>query len=123
MVVGSVGSGKSSLLQALLGQLRLCYGRFAVSSSPYSPPSGSPHRLHHRNNSNNFGIDVSTGSGNSVAYCAQIPFIANATLRDNILFGQVFDQVKYDRVLELCALTADLAVLPAKDMTEVPYRL
>ncbi len=54
-----------------------------------------------------------------VAYAPQVPFIKNATLRDNITFGLPFDQDKYDNVLEACALLPDLATLDAGDMTEI----
>lgn len=55
----------------------------------------------------------------SVAYVPQAAWIQNATLRDNILFGQPFDPVKYEVVISACALSADLAQLPAGDMTEI----
>ncbi|XP_035998439.1 canalicular multispecific organic anion transporter 2 isoform X2 [Fundulus heteroclitus] len=55
----------------------------------------------------------------SVAYVPQQAWIQNATLRDNILFGNTFNECKYHRVLEACALTQDLKVLPGGDMTEI----
>ncbi|KAM4525784.1 ATP-binding cassette sub-family C member 3 isoform 2-T2 [Fundulus diaphanus] len=55
----------------------------------------------------------------SVAYVPQQAWIQNATLRDNILFGNAFNERKYHRVLEACALTQDLQVLPGGDMTEI----
>lgn len=58
----------------------------------------------------------------SLAYVPQIPFILNASLRDNILFGAPFDAARYDAVLEACCLLPDLAVLPAGDATEIGER-
>uniref|UniRef100_A0A8C5FMM4 ABC-type glutathione-S-conjugate transporter n=1 Tax=Gadus morhua TaxID=8049 RepID=A0A8C5FMM4_GADMO len=55
----------------------------------------------------------------SVAYVPQQAWIQNATLRDNILFGKPFAEQKYHSVLEACALTPDLEVLPGGDMTEI----
>ncbi|XP_011616814.2 canalicular multispecific organic anion transporter 2 isoform X2 [Takifugu rubripes] len=55
----------------------------------------------------------------SVAYVPQQAWIQNATLRDNILFGETYNEQKYCCVLEACALTADLEVLPGGDMTEI----
>ncbi|XP_038591350.1 canalicular multispecific organic anion transporter 2 isoform X1 [Micropterus salmoides] len=55
----------------------------------------------------------------SVAYVPQQAWIQNATLRDNILFGNPYNEQKYRRVLEACALTLDLEVLPGGDMTEI----
>ncbi|XP_033988991.1 canalicular multispecific organic anion transporter 2 isoform X1 [Trematomus bernacchii] len=55
----------------------------------------------------------------SVAYVPQQAWIQNATLRDNILFGKDYNEQKYRCVLEACALTPDLEVLPGGDMTEI----
>ncbi|XP_075949233.1 ATP-binding cassette sub-family C member 3 isoform X3 [Anarhichas minor] len=55
----------------------------------------------------------------SVAYVPQQAWIQNATLRDNILFGRPYNEPKYCCVLEACALTPDLEVLPGGDMTEI----
>ncbi|XP_028989330.1 ATP-binding cassette sub-family C member 3 isoform X3 [Betta splendens] len=55
----------------------------------------------------------------SVAYVPQQAWIQNATLRDNILFGKPYNEKKYRCVLEACALTPDLEVLPGGDMTEI----
>lgn len=54
-----------------------------------------------------------------VAYAAQTPWILNATLRDNILFGSPLDQERYDKVLEVCQLSHDLHMLEDGDMTEI----
>ncbi|MCJ8738368.1 hypothetical protein PDJAM_G00034890 [Pangasius djambal] len=55
----------------------------------------------------------------SVAYVPQQAWIQNATLRDNILFGRPYIEEKYRRVLDACALTTDLDVLPGGDQTEI----
>ncbi|XP_060795614.1 ATP-binding cassette sub-family C member 3 isoform X2 [Neoarius graeffei] len=55
----------------------------------------------------------------SVAYVPQQAWIQNATLRDNILFGKPYIEEKYRRVLDACALTPDLDVLPGGDQTEI----
>jgi ATP-binding cassette subfamily C (CFTR/MRP) protein 1 len=57
-----------------------------------------------------------------VSYCAQTPWVVNATLRDNVLFGREYDEERYDEVVEACALMDDLVVLPAGDMTEIGER-
>lgn len=46
----------------------------------------------------------------------------SATLRDNILFGSDYNQSKYDEVIELCELKADLEQLPGGDLTEIGER-
>ena len=40
-------------------------------------------------------------------------------VRENILFGSEYNAEKYERVLEVCALAADLKILPAGDQTEI----
>jgi len=39
--------------------------------------------------------------------------------QDNILFGLPFNEDRYRRAVEACALTADLARMPGGDMTEI----
>lgn len=54
-----------------------------------------------------------------MAYVPQQAWMQNATLRDNILFGKPYNEQKYRCVLEACALTPDLEVLPGGDMVEI----
>eukprot|EP00124_Ichthyophonus_hoferi_P005008 Ihof_evm1s639 gene=Ihof_evmTU1s639 len=53
------------------------------------------------------------------AYVAQQAWIQNATVRDNILLGEPYDEERYNRVVEACTLTPDLLLLPAGDLTEI----
>ena len=55
----------------------------------------------------------------SIAYVPQTPFIMNATLRDNILFGKEYNEERYQKVIEMCCLAPDIAILPAGDQTEI----
>ena len=55
----------------------------------------------------------------SVAYCSQVPWIVEGTIRDNVLFGRPYEEEWYWRVVRSCCLTEDLEMLPAGDMTEV----
>ncbi|KAH9132363.1 hypothetical protein LEN26_007437 [Aphanomyces euteiches] len=54
-----------------------------------------------------------------VAYVAQAPWIQQASIRDNILFGQPYDRLKYQRVLDACGLTQEIALFPSGDRAEV----
>jgi ABC-type multidrug transport system fused ATPase/permease subunit len=54
-----------------------------------------------------------------IAYAPQYAWIQNATIKENILFGRDFDQATYNKVLDACALRADLSILPAGDQTEI----
>ena len=39
--------------------------------------------------------------------------------RDNIIFGGIFNETRYEAIIEACALIPDLKVLPAGDKTEI----
>ncbi|KAJ7469587.1 hypothetical protein FB451DRAFT_1368560 [Mycena latifolia] len=93
LVVGPTGSGKTSLLMALLGEMHWL---------PPSPDSW-------------YNLPRSAG----VAYAAQESWVLNETIRDNIIFDTPFDEVRYKQVLHQCALEPDLALFQAGDRTEV----
>jgi len=83
-VVGTVGSGKSSLLQGLVGEMRRTDGMVTFGMSSFSfrtiigtSPSSLPSRI---------------STGGRIGYCAQQAWILNATIRDNILFGRALDE-------------------------------
>jgi ATP-binding cassette subfamily C (CFTR/MRP) protein 1 len=57
-----------------------------------------------------------------VAYAAQSPWILNASVRDNILFGMPMDEEKYERVIHACQLTYDLEMLEDGDLTQIGER-
>lgn len=58
-----------------------------------------------------------TLSSLSVAYCAQVPWIQNTTIQNNILGGRPFNANLYRQVVHVCALDVDIARLPARDQT------
>ncbi|XP_028966466.1 multidrug resistance-associated protein 1 [Galendromus occidentalis] len=86
-IVGTVGTGKSTLLSALLGDVTKKTGSVTVSGS--------------------------------VAYVPQQAWIQGTSIKNNILFGGKYDRARYEQVLDVCALRADLAILPGGDETEV----
>ncbi len=57
-----------------------------------------------------------------ISYCPQRAWLANASLRENILFGSPFDSSRYEAVLDACALRSDIALLPDGDATEIGER-
>ncbi|MED6239552.1 hypothetical protein ATANTOWER_007864, partial [Ataeniobius toweri] len=89
-VVGKVGCGKSSLLAAITGELSRLSGVLYVA-----------------NRESGFGL------------ASQEPWIQHASVRDNILFGKDYSAALYQAVIEACALSDDLSVLPNGDKTEV----
>lgn len=89
-ICGQVGSGKSSLLLAILGQLQIIKGQLSREGS--------------------------------CAYVSQQAWIVNATLKENILFGEQFDAKRYYQALTICSLKDDLNMLPGGDETEIGER-
>ena len=57
-----------------------------------------------------------------LAIITQDAFLINNTLRQNVVFGMDFDREKYDRVLDICQLRADISMLPGGDLTEIGER-
>jgi ATP-binding cassette subfamily C (CFTR/MRP) protein 1 len=57
-----------------------------------------------------------------VAYVAQTPWIMNASVKENIVFGHRFDPSFYEETIKACALNDDLATLPDGDQTMVGER-
>lgn len=108
VIAGKTGSGKTLLLSALIGEADLLSGRITMPDA--TVPAD---RFDHKANPSNWILP------STVAYVAQIPWIENATLRDNILFGLPFDQRRYDQVVSACALTKDLEILQDGDMTDI----
>ncbi|KAG0052464.1 hypothetical protein BGZ83_002543 [Gryganskiella cystojenkinii] len=100
VVVGPTGSGKSALLLALLGELERLDGAMFLPRLDYGPYKVA-------------------GRGSGIAYAAQTAWLQNSTIRDNILFGKLMDQDRYDAVLEGCALYPDLETFEAGDKTEI----
>ncbi|KZV95695.1 P-loop containing nucleoside triphosphate hydrolase protein [Exidia glandulosa HHB12029] len=88
VVTGATGSGKSSLLSAILGEMRRLQGRVLLPRFP-------------------FHVDPATGLSENVSYCAQRPWLESKTVRENIVFGSPFDNDRYAAVLDACALVQD----------------
>lgn len=89
IITGSIGTGKSSLLNAMAGFMQ--------------KKSGTIYK------------------NGSLLLCGY-PWVQNASVRDNILFGSPYDEVKYNEVLRVCSLQDDLNILPAGDRTEIGER-
>ena len=52
----------------------------------------------------------------------QIPWVFSGTIRENILFGQPYDELRYTRITEACALKEDIQQFPDCDQTIVGER-
>eukprot|EP01132_Coremiostelium_polycephalum_P004289 gene4289-5364_t len=58
----------------------------------------------------------------TISYVSQIPWIMNGTLRDNILFGNEYNEEKYQKIIRDCCLEQDLDILPSGDLCEIGER-
>ncbi|KAL5274290.1 ABCC4 family protein [Megaselia abdita] len=58
----------------------------------------------------------------SVSYASQEPWLFTGTVRQNILFGQIYDKKRYKIVVKKCALERDFELLPYGDKTIVGER-
>lgn len=95
-IIGEVGSGKSSLLQAILNNMII---------------------LNHT--SEQFRSDERIYIAGSVSYVPQVPWIENCTLKENILFNHSYNEEYYKKVLKLCELEPDIEALIGGDLTEI----
>ncbi|XP_055546475.1 ATP-binding cassette sub-family C member 10 [Wyeomyia smithii] len=79
---GPVGGGKTSLLQVLLANFKCTQGVVALA-----------------NMDDGFG------------YVAQTAWLQRGTIRENILWGEMYDDARYRAVIHACALNYDLNLL------------
>ena len=86
-IIGSMGSGKSSLINAILNN----YQMYMKGSKP-----------------------IINGE---ISYCSQQPWITTDTIKNNILFYNKYDEIKYNQVISLCQLEKDLDNFAEKDET------
>ncbi|XP_017787048.1 PREDICTED: probable multidrug resistance-associated protein lethal(2)03659 isoform X2 [Nicrophorus vespilloides] len=57
-----------------------------------------------------------------ISYASQEPWLFAGTVRQNILFGQPLDRVRYKKVVKRCALERDFQLFPYGDKTIVGER-
>ncbi|PKI84023.1 hypothetical protein MVES_001934 [Malassezia vespertilionis] len=65
--------------------------------------------------------EVTWGSP-KIAYCSQSAWIQNATVRENIVFGQPWDEARYWDCIDRAELSADFVLLQNGDLTEIGER-
>jgi ABC-type multidrug transport system fused ATPase/permease subunit len=97
-IVGPVGSGKSSLFQALLREVPLLEGNFSFRDIR--------------------GKNIIP----RIAYVPQEAYILNGSLKENVLFGEAANEERLKIALAASCLDADLAQLPAGLFTEIGER-
>ncbi|XP_025407848.1 ATP-binding cassette sub-family C member Sur-like isoform X2 [Sipha flava] len=92
IITGKVGSGKTSMLLALLGEMNCLYG------------------------------DIDFKRGTTVAYVSQRTWLLNASVLENIVFGDKYNKSRFKRVIDACALGPDIDILPDKERTIIGER-
>lgn len=108
VISGKTGTGKSLMLSAILGEVDVLGGTIYV---PKAPPLAERHDS--KANKSNWIIP------GAIAYVAQIPWIENASIKENVIFGLPFDQERYNKTVEVCALKKDLDMLSDGEDTEI----
>ncbi|KAH6652560.1 ABC transporter type 1, transmembrane domain-containing protein [Truncatella angustata] len=104
VIAGPTGSGKTSLLMALLGEMSMQKGKV------YLPGGRSREDVR---------ADPETGLAETCAYVAQSAWLVNANIKENILFSAQYDEKRYRDVIIACALERDLEILDNGDETLV----
>ena len=59
---------------------------------------------------------------NSVALMGQVPWLLNASIKDNILLGRPYKEKRYEKVIAASDLQTDIDLLPEGDETEIGER-
>ncbi|KAF3483947.1 multidrug resistance-associated protein 13 [Arthroderma uncinatum] len=108
IISGKTGSGKSLLLAAILGEADIIDGTIRA---PVAPPVEE--RFDDKATKANWIID------SAIAFVAQVPWIENASIKDNILFGLPLDEERYGKVIFACALEKDFEMLPDGELTDI----
>ncbi|KAI1209695.1 putative ATP-binding cassette transporter protein [Annulohypoxylon truncatum] len=106
IISGKTGSGKSLMLAAVLGEVDILSGSISVPRAPSQ-------RHDQKANKDNWIIP------GAIAFVAQIPWIENATVKDNILFGLPYDAHRYNTTVDVCALTKDMEMFSDGENTEI----
>ena len=117
-VIGEVGSGKSSLISALLGDMIYVSDKTINEFGEWIMDSD----IHDVLCDKSMQAKDVVRLGGSVWLVQQNPWIQNKTIRDNIIFGLPFYKDKYKKTIETCQLSDDLKILKGGDQTEIGER-
>ncbi|KAG1745260.1 P-loop containing nucleoside triphosphate hydrolase protein [Suillus lakei] len=113
LVCGKLGSGKTLLLLALLGEADVLTGQVIC---PRSPPDALASFADQKVTQEDWIVP------GVCAYVPQAAWLRNASIKDNILFGLPCNEERYQKTLEICALISDLKILEDGDQSEIGER-
>lgn len=114
IIAGDVGSGKSALLSALLGEMHKRSGevkypaRVSTSFAAQSPWLQGEFI--------SFSVEPSYLESDLLT---AVTALADDTVKANVLFGEKYDEERYHKTLHACALESDLDGFPDGDQTRV----
>lgn len=108
VISGKTGTGKSLLLASILGECEVVAGSINVPRAPSLDECYD-----------NLATPANWIIDTAVAYVAQSPWIENATVQQNILFGLPFDGPRYRQTLFASGLARDLSMFPDGDLTDI----
>jgi ABC-type multidrug transport system fused ATPase/permease subunit len=107
VITGKTGSGKSLLLAALLGEVKLLAGTIRMPSLPEFDDSAE------------YIPESEWIVPQLTAFVSQTPWVEGGTVKENIVFGLPLVEARYRKVLVACALEKDIELLVDGDETEV----
>ena len=123
-VIGKVGSGKSSLISSVLGEMLSVdneiieqFKHTELTSNDKTKENLKIFEEERQKQSKESGPKIRIDG--TMSLIEQTPFILNATIRDNILFGEELDEQRYNRTIKACQLGRDLEILNGGDLTEI----
>ncbi|KAL4947511.1 P-loop containing nucleoside triphosphate hydrolase protein [Aspergillus filifer] len=108
LIVGKTGSGKSLLLASILGECDVLSGSVSV-----------PRALSASQRFDHLALQADWILDSAIAYVAQNPWMENASIKENILFGLPYDRKRYRKALFASGLEKDMTVLPDGDLTDI----
>ncbi|KAG6899520.1 hypothetical protein C0995_005779, partial [Termitomyces sp. Mi166 len=114
LVCGKLGSGKTLLLLSLLGETDVLAGQ---TLCPRSPPDSLASFANVHASKEEWIVQ------GVCAYVPQAAWLRNASIKDNILFSLPYDEERYQKTLEVCALISDLEILEDGDEAEIGERV
>ncbi|KAJ1990121.1 hypothetical protein H4R33_001839 [Dimargaris cristalligena] len=106
-VIGPVGSGKSSFCMSLMGELAVLSGQLHFKYG------GTPKQKDEKT------APLTSSRQPRISYSAQVPWIMAGSVRENIIFYSGYEPIRYQWVIECCALGRDLALMEEGDATLV----
>lgn len=117
ILLGHPGSGKTSVIMALLGEMERHQGTCIVKRTPRTTLDKTDPAV-------SCSIDVTPTTktaqcNGALGYASQTHWLPNDTVRSIILFSRPFNAQRYNSVITACELAPDIASWPNRDLRMV----